>query len=392
MTKQYDICIIGGGIQGCGVAQAAAAAGHSVLLLEQTGLASATSSRSSKLIHGGLRYLESAQFGLVAESLYERELLIKNAPELVKRVPFYIPIYKHTSRRSWQVFLGLSLYAMLGRLRAEACFRKVPAAKWSQLDGLTEHNLQAVYQYSDAQTDDIQLTRAVMYSAYQLGAELICPAEFIQATYENKQYQIVYSEQETEQTISSRVLINATGPWHNKVQQKISPQINVPKIELVQGAHIIINHAPPRGVYYVESPSDRRAVFVMPWHQQTLIGTTETHYEGDPAKIKPTEHELDYLQNIVHHYFPSYDNNIVNSFAGVRVLPQSEKNMFNRTRDTLYITDPGLPGYVGLMGGKLTGFRSTAEKTMNKIKDVLSDKTEKIKTCEIQMGIAPDSF
>ncbi len=392
MTKQYDVCIIGGGIQGCGVAQAAAAVGYRVLLLEQTGLASATSSQSSKLIHGGLRYLESAQFGLVMDSLYERELLIKNAPELVKRVPFYIPIYKHTSRRSWQVFLGLSLYAILGRLKAEACFRKVPATKWSQLDGLSEHNLQAVYQYSDAQTDDVQLTRAVMYSACQLGAELVCPAQFIQATYQNNNYQVLYTAEDSEREIFARVLINATGPWHNEVQNKISPQIKVPEIELVQGAHIVINQAPPRGVYYVESPSDRRAVFVMPWYQQTLIGTTETHYEGNPAKIEPTEHELDYLQNIVHYYFPTYDNNIVNSFAGVRVLPQSEKSMFSRTRDTIYITNSSLPGYVGLMGGKLTGYRSTAEKTLNKVKSYLGDTTERINTRAIQLGVAPDSF
>ncbi len=392
MTKHYDICIIGGGIQGCGVAQAAAAAGYKVLLLEQSGLAAATSSRSSKLIHGGLRYLESAQFGLVAESLHERELLIKNAPGLVKRVPFYIPIYKHTSRRSWKVFMGLSLYAILGQLKAQACFRKVPATKWQQLDGLNEHELQAVYQYSDAQTDDVQLTRAVMYSAVQLGADWVCPASFKFAEYQADQYRVVYTEQDNELEITSRVLINATGPWHNEVQKRITPRIKVPDIELVQGAHIVIKQPAPRGVYYVESPSDRRAVFVTPWYQQTMIGTTETHYQGDPAKVVPTEHELDYLQNIARHYFPAYDDSIISSFAGVRVLPVSDKSMFNRARDTLYITDQTLPGYVGLMGGKLTGYRSVAEKTLNKVKGYLGDGTEIIKTSSIHLDIAPDSF
>ncbi len=392
MTKKYDICIIGGGIQGVGVAQAAAAAGYNVLLLEKIGLACATSSRSSKLIHGGLRYLESGQFSLVAESIYERELLIKNAPELVKRVPFYIPIYKHTSRRSWQVFAGLSLYAILGRLKAEACFRKVPQSKWHQLDGLNENELQAVYQYSDAQTDDVQLTRAVMYSACQLGAELICPAQFELATYQNHQYHVRYSEDGIDTEIVCRVLINATGPWHNEVQKKISPNITVPDIELVQGAHIIINQTPPRGVYYVESPSDRRAVFVMPWYQQTMIGTTETHYEGNPAEINPTEHELDYLQNIADHYFPSYDNNIIDSIAGVRVLPKSNKSMFNRARDTLYISDEMLPGYLGLMGGKLTGYRHTAEKTMHKVKTHLGESKNKMNTRSIHLTPAPNDF
>ena len=386
--------MIGGGIQGCGVAQAAAAAGHKVVLLEQSGLASATSSRSSKLIHGGLRYLESAQFSLVAESLYERGLLIKNAPDLVKRVPFYIPIYKHTSRRSWQVFIGLSAYALLGRLKAEACFRKIPQPKWPELDGLSERNLQAVYQYSDAQTDDVALTRAVMYSACEMGAELICPAQFKQASYNNKRYQVGYSHQDSEHELSCRVLINATGPWHNEVQARISPEINVPDFELVQGAHLVLRQTSPRGVYYVESPGDRRAIFVMPWYGQTLVGTTETKYEGDPEKIKPTEHEVDYLRNIVRHYFPYYDTTIVDQFAGARVLPKSNKSMFNRSRDTLYITDKALPGYVGLMGGKLTGYRRTAEKVMHILESEshLIPKPNMTSTRDIKLTKAPDLF
>lgn len=392
MTQLYDVCIIGGGIQGCGVAQAAAAAGYSVVLLEQSALASATSGRSSKLIHGGLRYLESAQFGLVTHSLTERELLLKNAPDLVKRVPFYIPVYKHTSRRSWQIFIGLSLYALLGRFRATACFRKLPAQKWQELDGIKQEGLQAVYQYWDAQTDDVQLTRAVMYSAVQMGASLKCPARFEQAVFADDCYQVDYQINGVVESLQCKTLVNASGPWVNSVQQKITPQVNAPDIELVQGAHLILKQPSPSGVYYVESPADRRAVFVMPWYGQTLIGTTETIFTGDPKDIKPTEHEVEYLRNIAHYYFPAGDNTIVDQFAGARVLPSSDKNVFSRPRDTIYYADESLPGYVALLGGKLTGYRHAAETALQHIKSSLPDKQCLADTREIKLIPAPENF
>jgi len=390
MTKQYDICVIGGGIQGVGVAQAAAAAGYSVALLEKSSLASATSSRSSKLIHGGLRYLESAQFGLVAESIYERELLLKNAPELVRRVPFYIPLYKNTSRKSWKVFIGLSLYALLGRLKATACFRRIAEKDWPSLDGISCTKLKSVYQYTDAQTDDIKLTRSVMHSAVELGAELLCPGRFISATYANKLYTVAYEKDNQALDLTCSVLVNAAGPWVNSVQKNITAKgigsgVIETQIELVQGAHLVIKQPAPKGVYYVESPSDRRAVFIMPWYEHTLVGTTETHYEGDPDQIEPTEHEIEYLQTIVRYYFPKYDTEILHSFAGARVLPKGDESMFNRPRDTVYFTDQTLPGYVALMGGKLTGYRATGQKTIEKVKTYLPEKAAIADTREIRL-------
>ena len=361
-------------------------------MLEQQGLASATSSRSSKLIHGGLRYLESAQFSLVAESLYERELLLKNAPELVRRVPFYIPVYKQTSRRPWQVFVGLSLYALLGRLKAEASFRKLPQTSWFMLDGLSDKDLQAVYQYSDAQTDDAELTRAVMFSACRLGAELICPARFVQAVYSDGRYRVSYQYKDSERELSCTALVNASGPWCNAVQANISPTIPAAQIELVQGTHIVIEQPSPKGIYYVESPGDRRAVFIMPWRGRILVGTTETAFSGDPANVKATEHELDYLSGIVRFYFPNYKSNIVEHFSGLRVLGHSDKSLFHRARDTLFITDKRLPAYIGLVGGKLTGYRSTAEKTLKQIQPYLQTRTPIASTKEIIMPKAPDSF
>jgi len=181
MTQSYDVVIVGGGIHGVGVAQAAAARGHSVLVLEQTAIAHGTSGRSSSLIHGGLRYLETAQLSLVKECLHERKLLLRLAPELVRLVPFYIPIYRSTCRRPWQLRLGLSLYALLGGMRAENRFSTLPRSQWDSLDGLSTENLQVVFCYHDGQTNDAVLTRSVMQSAMTMGAELALPATFVAA-------------------------------------------------------------------------------------------------------------------------------------------------------------------------------------------------------------------
>src|SRR5882757_10478223 len=179
--KEYDVVVVGGGIHGAGVLQAAAAAGHSTLLIERLGLASGTSSRSSKLIHGGLRYLESGQFALVRESLRERAIHLRIASELVQLKTFFIPVYRDTRRRPWQLKIGLWMYALLGGFDAATRFGSVPRSEWPQLGGLKTLDLDAVIRYHDAQTNDALLTRAVAKSAQGLGAELAMPATFMRA-------------------------------------------------------------------------------------------------------------------------------------------------------------------------------------------------------------------
>lgn len=389
-AEHYDVVVIGGGIQGTGVAQAAAASGHSVLLLEQTGLASGTSSRSSKLIHGGLRYLESAQFRLVHECLEERAILLKNAPDLVKLIPFYIPVYKATTRRPWQVRIGLTLYAFMGDLRKSTYFRSVPRAEWDQLDGLETDNLQAVYQYNDAQTDDAALTHAVMQSALELGAEIRMPASFSSAELGDRKNTVVYRHDDIDHTCTARVIVNASGPWANEVLGRITPlQTQVP-VEFVQGAHIILEEKPGKGIYYMEAPRDRRAVFVIPWKEGTMVGTTETVYKGNPAGVKPLPEEIDYLLETAGHYFPRIKNltcnDIVGSFAGLRVLPTGEGSAFSRPRETVFHTDrTSKPRVITLYGGKLTAYRITAEKVMKKIAPALPECRGKISTKTIKL-------
>ncbi len=192
--NQYDVIIIGGGIQGAGIAQVFAVNNYRVLLLEQYEVASQTSSRSSKLIHGGLRYLESFQFSLVRECLKEREILLRIAPDLVRLVPFHIPVYDHSTRSAAKIRAGLSLYALLGGLGQTVRFRSVARDSWDQLDGLQTRGLEKVFSYFDAQTDDRALTRAVCDSAVRHSAELQEHAAFLHGEVTAKGVSVVYSK------------------------------------------------------------------------------------------------------------------------------------------------------------------------------------------------------
>jgi glycerol-3-phosphate dehydrogenase len=383
--KEYDVVIIGGGIHGAGVLQAAAAAGHKALLIERQGLASGTSSRSSKLIHGGLRYLESGQFALVRESLHERAIHLRIASELVELKPFYIPVYRDTRRRPWQLKLGLWMYALLGGFDSSTRFGSVPKFQWPQLDGLKTQDLDAVIRYHDAQTNDALLTRAVVKSALGLGAELQMPARFTRAVMSEDGVTVSYAMSASSVEVRARVLINAAGPWATQVARAVEPAIAVPDVDLVQGSHIVIPHPITAGIYYVESPTDGRAVFVMPWATGTLIGTTETSYRGDPDQVHPTPEEEEYLLAVVRHYFPALSaltrNDITERFAGLRVLPAATQAAFDRSRETIFTADrDARPRVLGIYGGKLTGWRAAAAHVMQRISSSLPPAVKRAET------------
>lgn len=385
-TARLDVVVIGGGIHGAGVAQAAAAGGYSVRVLEKTGVANATSCRSSKLIHGGLRYLENGQFGLVRESLYERDLLLRNAPSLVRLVPFHIPVYRSTHRGRLTIRAGLSLYALLGNLRPNTRFDTLPRRQWDSLDGLETHGLKAVFRYYDGQTDDATLTQAVMRSAQTLGAELACPAEFLHATRTSSGYGVRYHSAGGEQECECAVLVNAAGPWVNTVLAGIEPHRPPPAIELVQGTHIVLDGALTQGVYYTEA-EDRRAVLIMPWRSLTLVGTTETRLTGDPAQARPLPEETDYLLRTFRRHFPQRDIHVRDQFAGVRVLPRGTGSAFHRPRETVYLTDSqSPPRLVNIYGGKLTGYRATAVKALALLRPALPARRAQADTASLRIG------
>ncbi len=382
----WDMIVVGGGIHGVGVAQAAAAAGYRVALLEQTGLAAGTSSRSSKLIHGGLRYLETGQFRLVRESLRERALLLRLAPHLVRMQPFRLPVYPETTRRPWQLHIGLTLYGMFAGKNEHARYSTLPREKWWECDGLSTDSLQCIFQYWDAQTDDRELTRAVMRSAEQLGARQLCPAQMLHAELHAHGCTVTYQQSGTEQVASARVLVNAAGPWANQVLQHVHPIQSPAAVELVQGTHIELPGELTGGCYYVEAPDDRRAVFILPWHHRTLVGTTETLFTGDPGDVAPHAHEIEYLLRVYQYYFPDRRREVLDAWAGLRVLPASSRNPFSRSRETQFLVDrPQAPRLLTVLGGKLTSYRATAEKVVQRLQTSLPTRQRRARTEHLQL-------
>ncbi len=391
MSDSVDVLVIGAGIHGAGVAQAAAAAGYTVRVLEQYSTpAQGTSSRSSKLIHGGLRYLEGFHFGLVRESLRERALLLKNAPELVHLTPMHIPLYGHSQRGPVLIRAGLSLYAFLGGMRQENRFQQLPCSEWENLDGLETKDLRAVFRYFEAQTDDAALTCAVLHSAEELGAEVSFDARVATVELAPDGGVAHYFKGEHEQSVSFRALVNAAGPWASEVLAKISLAQSAPAVELVRGSHIVLPGA-LSGAYYVESPRDQRAVFALPWHGHTLVGTTEALYQRDPGAVTAPQDEIDYLLETYQHYFASslgdHDLRILESFAGLRVLPATQGILSARSRETGLVVDRcSQPRLLSVLGGKLTTYRSTSERVIQRLAGSLPERRAQADTMAIQLG------
>ena len=375
VQSSYDVLVIGGGIHGVGVAQAAAADGYRVAVLEKSRVAEGTSSRSSKLIHGGLRYLESFEISLVWESLRERELLLKLAPDLVRRQVFFIPVYDRTSRKPWMMKLGLLVYSILAGGRKDTRFRTVPKSEWDSLDGLNQDGLKRVLQYVDGQTDDAALTRAVMKSAQDLGADLFYPASFQAASVANDGVEVTFQMGGKTVTTKAQVVVNAAGPWANDVMTGFTPKLEPFATDNVQGTHIECAGTIDKGCYYVEA-DDGRVVFVMPWKGRTMIGTTEASFTGDPDKVTPLEEEVVYLKAIYEQHFPDRDSTVINQWAGLRVLPAATGAAFKRSRETqLPVDNKSQPRVLSIFGGKLTGYRATGEKVMKMLKRTLPKKT-----------------
>lgn len=371
-----DLVVIGGGIQGAGVLQAAAAAGYSAALLERREAAIGTSSRSSKLIHGGLRYLESFQFGLVRESLAERRILRRIAPHLVELVPFYIPVYRGMSRGKWMIRAGLTLYALLGGLRRSARFRSLPRSRWAELDGLDTEGLTAVFRYHDGQTDDAALCRAVLSSAIELGALSDAGAEVTGVERDGELWRVRYRRGGEEHDVRARAVVNAAGPWANRVSALADPAPPMREVDLVGGTHIEIEGSLEEGIYYTEAPSDQRAVFSIPWKGHIMVGTTEEPFDGDPAEVRPTQREIDYLLEVHRRYFPRSTGKLIDAWAGLRVLPRAEGAAFDRPRDvTLVGNDRERPDWITIYGGKLTGYRHTAQEVLAELRGTLPRRT-----------------
>ncbi|MBI5433729.1 MAG: FAD-dependent oxidoreductase [Planctomycetes bacterium] len=385
VEHDYDLVVIGGGIHGVGVAQASAAAGQRTLLVEERALAAGTSSRSSKLIHGGLRYLESGQWQLVRESLAERNLLLALAPKLVELVPFVLPIYADGQRRPWQIRAGLSIYAALANLKREALFQRLPRREWRELDGLEPNGLEAVFRYHDGRTDDAALVRAVARSAERLGAELAVGTRLVAGRREGESWVLDLASATGERSVRACCVVNAAGPWIDQVSGRLRPIPPRPRVELVAGTHVELDGTLQHGVYYTEA-SDGRGVFHVPWKGRVLVGTTETPYRGRPEELAPTDAEVEYLLATHRRHFPTRDPKLVASWAGARVLPFASSRSFDRPREVHFVFDtPQRPSFVAIYGGKLTGYRLTAEKALQFLALTLPPKSPIARTSELPL-------
>lgn len=393
IKTDFDVAVIGGGIQGAGVAQAASAAGYKTVIIEKTAWGAGTSSKSSKLIHGGLRYLESGQLSLVWSSLKERNILLQVAPSLVKPLQFIIPIYTFTQRRPWQLYFGLSLYSLLAGITSISRFKSIPVKAFTETPLLERKQLQRLFTYWDAQTDDQQLTKSVIHSAQQLGTTTLAPAELIEAKKTPAGYQLQVNQEVDGQiithTLQCQFLVNAAGPWINDVANRITPSPQQLAIEQIKGSHLIIAGQISESGFYLESPQDQRAVFVLPWQGNTLVGTTEKNFHGDPANVTASSEEIDYLLETVRHYFPDLPLEIIDQFAGLRVLPSGNSSLFSRPRDCILHREQQHPRLISLYGGKLTGYRHNGEQVLHQISKQLGKRAAIANTRTLPLNV-PD--
>ena len=359
-----DLLVVGAGIHGAAVAAEATRRGLTVLVAERTAPAAGTSSRSSKLIHGGLRYLEHGRIDLVRESLASRATLLREAPDLVELAPFLLPVFAGSARGPLTIRLGLLLYWLLSLPRPTR-FQALARSEWPSADGLRTDGLRAVFQYSDGMTDDAALTRRVLAGAEARGATLLFPATLEGLTLGASGVAAQLRTPAGAQEVRARAAVNAAGPWLTEVLARVTPAVKLPAVELVRGSHLEL---PPRalaGTYYIESPRDARPLFVIPRDDHTLVGTTEVRHEDGPDKVAPSVAEREYLLEAVAAHFPRWAADggleVRNAWAGLRVLPAASGGFNARSRETLLHSDRAdRPRIVSIVGGKLTTHAATA--------------------------------
>lgn len=371
-----DIFVIGGGINGCGIARDAAGRGYSVFLAEMNDLASGTSSWSTKLIHGGLRYLEHYEFRLVREALMEREVLWAKAPHIIRPMRFVLPHHKGL-RPAWFLRLGLFLYDHLGGRE------KLPGTR--TLDMRTDPAGQPLkplfskaFEYSDCWVDDARLVVLNARDAADRGAAIRTRAKVTAAERTDTGWRVTVENLSdgATSTVTARVLVNAAGPWVDRVLNEATGRNDARNVRLVQGSHIVVPKLFDHGRSYIFQNADGRIVFAIPYERDfTLIGTTDQDYTGDPKDVAITPEETAYLCAAASEYFakPITSDDVVWTYSGVRPLfDDGASKAQEATRDYVLRDEPvGSGGLVNIFGGKLTTYRKLAEAVMEKIEALL---------------------
>lgn len=365
-----DLIVIGGGINGAGIAADAAGRGLSVLLLEAQDLASATSSASSKLIHGGLRYLEHYEFRLVSEALSEREKLLKMAPHIIFPMRFRLPHQPHL-RPAWMIRIGLFMYDNLGKRVSLPASHGLKFGK----DSVLKPELTRGFEYSDCWVDDARLVVLNAQEVVKRGGEVRTRTKVTRARREGDLWIIDAVDSVTGETHTwqAKGLVNATGPWVKEFFDHGLELKSPYGIRLIKGSHIVVPRVHDEPQAYILQNKDNRIVFVIPWQDEfSIIGTTDVEYHGDPHDVKIDDKETAYLLDVYNDHFKKTltRDDIVWTYSGVRPLCDDESDSPQAiTRDyTLSVADEhGKAPLLSVFGGKLTTYRKLAEHAMEKL-------------------------
>jgi glycerol-3-phosphate dehydrogenase len=377
----FDLAIIGGGINGCGIARDAAGRGHSVFLCEMNDLASGTSSWSTKLVHGGLRYLEYYEFRLVREALIEREILWQIAPHIIRPLRFVLP-HHDGLRPAWLLRLGLFLYDHIGGRNLLPPTRSVDLTRDEVGKPLIPNRYTKGFEYSDCFVDDARLVVLTARDAADRGAEIRTRSRAVEIRQADEIWHVTVENTATGERhiIQARVLVNAGGPW---VEQVLASGAGVnarAKVRLVQGSHIVVRKLYAHDRAYMFQNSDGRIVFVIPYQDDfTLIGTTDRDFTGDPAAVKASSEEIGYLCDAVSEYLakPVKPADVVWTYAGVRPLyDDGASDAKAATREYVFELDtPGGAPLLSIYGGKITTYRRLAEEALERLSPYLRSAT-----------------
>jgi len=394
-SDSFDVVIIGAGINGAGIARDASLRGLKVLLLDKDDVASGTSSYSTRLIHGGLRYLEHGEFGLVRESLREREVLLRVAPHLVRPLPILIPLYSGMSRGRTKIRAGMIAYDLLSldkSLRRHSALSAMETKR--RIPSLSDNGLLGSIIYFDAQVEFAErLVLENVLSALENGATVITHARVEDlVTADNHVLSARYQVQSgATHTVNARFFVNAAGPWIDRVLDHTNSSTKERLVGGTKGSHIVV--APFAGAgsvaVYVEAQTDRRPFFIIPWNNNYLIGTTDIRFEEDPDKARAESWEIDYLLRETNRLFPAANlrrSDILYSYSGVRPLPFTTDHHEDRiTRKHFVKQHKFLTNLLSIVGGKLTTYRSLAEDCVDLVCQQLQMNCGKCKTDELPL-------
>ncbi|MEO1321505.1 MAG: glycerol-3-phosphate dehydrogenase [Pseudomonadota bacterium] len=374
----YDILVIGGGINGAGIARDAAGRGLKVLLCEKDDLASHTSSASTKLIHGGLRYLEHYDFALVRKALIEREVLLRAAPHIIWPLRFVLPYHKEL-RPSWLIRLGLFLYDNLGGRKVLPATKTLNRKNSDVFEPLHAH-FQKGFEYSDCWVEDARLVVLNAMDAAERGATIMTQTECVKLEPNGDGWKAVLNvDRGAEMTVNAKVVINAAGPWVDHVAGQAGSQRNAPQVRLVKGSHIIVPKLFDDERCFIFQAADGRVIFAIPYEDGrfTLIGTTDLPYEDDLNAVAASADEIKYLCDVSNEYFEQQitPDHVVSTYSGVRPLFDDQaEDASSVTRDyVLKRQEHKGAVMLSVIGGKITTYRKLAEDALKSLKDAFPD-------------------